>query len=226
MTNKNQLVVADLTSITRSFSSVFAVNNATLKIGYGDYISIMGPSGSGKSTLLNILGLLDRPNVGRYELDGIDTAPLSDAERALVRGTRLGFVFQAFHLLPRLTVLENVMLGMTYSGIPKSQRHELAEQALIRVSIDHRSEFDPRTLSGGERQRVAIARAIAGKPTILLADEPTGNLDTSTASGIMELFDELHKQGLTIIVVTHDPAVGNRASRLLNMRDGHLEFDQ
>jgi len=223
MTDRYLPAVAALTSVTRSFSSVLAVKNATLTIERGDYVSIMGPSGSGKSTLLNILGLLDRPNKGRYELDGIDTNPLSDAERALVRGTRLGFVFQAFHLLPRLTVLENVMLGMAYSGLPKGDRLELAEEALSRVSLDHRSSSDPRTLSGGERQRVAIARAITGKPTMLLADEPTGNLDGSTTEGIMDVFDKLCEQGLTIIVVTHDLVVGSRASRLLTMHDGRVE---
>ncbi|MDR1430890.1 MAG: ABC transporter ATP-binding protein [Propionibacteriaceae bacterium] len=215
-------LVASLVGVTRSFPTVLAVKDVTLTIRRGDYLSIMGPSGSGKSTLLNILGLLDRPTIGTYSLDGFATDELSERDRALLRGTRLGFVFQAYHLLPRLTVADNVMLGMAYSGLPKIERLGRAEQALVQVGIDHRSNFYPRTLSGGERQRVAIARAIAGGPTILLADEPTGNLDSRSASGVMRVLDELHEQGLTLIVVTHDQMVGDRASTIHVMRDGRL----
>jgi putative ABC transport system ATP-binding protein len=214
---------AVLAGVSRSFATVHAVIDVNLTVGRGDYLSIMGPSGSGKSTLLNLLGLLDRPTTGRYELDGFDAESLSERKRTLLRGTRLGFVFQAFHLLPRLSVLGNVMLGMAYSGLPRTERRERAEDALTRVRVEHRARFYPLTLSGGERQRVAIARAIAGGPTILLADEPTGNLDSSTASDIMDVLDDLHHQGLTLVVVTHAPAVGNRADRIFTMSDGHLE---
>jgi len=215
--------VAVLTGVSRSFGAVRAVIDVDLTVGRGDYVSIMGPSGSGKSTLLNLLGLLDRPTAGLYELDGFDAGSLPERKRTRLRGTRLGFVFQAFHLLPRLTVFDNVMLGMAYSGLPRGERRERATDALARVRLEHRAKFYPRTLSGGERQRAAIARAVAGGPAILLADEPTGNLDTATASDVMDVFDDLHRQGLTLVVVTHDPAVGNRADRVLTMSDGQVD---
>jgi len=215
---------AVLTGVTRSFPPVVALRDVSLTVDRGDYISIMGPSGSGKSTLLNILGLLDRPTGGEYELDGISTTGLSEKQRAVVRGTRIGFVFQAFHLLPNLTTVTNVMLGMGYSGIPRAGRRALADQALMRIGIGHRAQYYPRTLSGGERQRVAIARAMVGEPEILLADEPTGNLDESSAADIMEVFDSLNEQGLTIIVVTHNIMVADCAHKRLVMRDGRLEL--
>jgi putative ABC transport system ATP-binding protein len=218
-------VLARLEGVTRSFagaSTVLALRDVDMAIGRGDYVSIMGPSGSGKSTLLNVLGLLDRPTVGRYVLDGVDTAPLRDRDRARLRGRRLGFVFQAFHLLPRRTVLENTVLGMAYSGVARSERRERAWRALERVSMTHRAAFYPTTLSGGERQRVAIARAVAPSPALLLADEPTGNLDAATSGEVLGVLEELNRSGLAVAVVTHDPEVAAAARRRFTMRDGRL----
>ncbi|MFT4218081.1 MAG: ABC transporter ATP-binding protein [Micropruina sp.] len=217
--------IAVLRHIARSFPGppgVLAVDGVSLDICAGDYLSIMGPSGSGKSTLLNLLGLLDRPTLGSYELGGVDSTVLSDKERSRLRATMLGFVFQAFHLLPDRSVFENVILGMAYSGVGRSGRVERAERALAEVSMTHRSEFRPGTLSGGERQRVAIARAIATRPPILLADEPTGNLDQGTSTEILDMLGDLHDRGLTLIVVTHDPTVAARSTRAFVMRDGRL----
>ncbi|MDR2377838.1 MAG: ABC transporter ATP-binding protein [Bifidobacteriaceae bacterium] len=214
-----------LDGVARSFpgaTTVLALRDVDMVIHQGDYVSIMGPSGSGKSTLLNVLGLLDRPTVGRYELDGVDTAPLKDRDRTRLRGRRLGFVFQAFHLLARRSVLENVALGMTYSGVPRGQRRGRAWRALERVSMTHRASFYPTTLSGGERQRVAVARAVAGEPALLLADEPTGNLDAATSAEVLELLEDLNRSGLAIAVVTHDPEVSAAARRRFAMRDGRL----
>jgi putative ABC transport system ATP-binding protein len=217
--------VVRLEGVTRSFpgaTTVLALRDVDMTINWGDYVSIMGPSGSGKSTLLNVLGLLDRPTVGRYELDGVDTAPLRDRDRTRLRGRRLGFVFQAFHLLVRRTVLENVVLGMAYGGIPRAERRERAWRALERVSMTHRALFYPSTLSGGERQRVAIARAVAGSPGLLLADEPTGNLDAATSAEVLGVLEDLNRSGLAIAVVTHDPEVSAAARRRFTMRDGRL----
>jgi putative ABC transport system ATP-binding protein len=172
--------------------------------------------------MLNALGLLDRPTVGRYELAGVDTGPLPDRDRTRLRGQRLGFVFQGFHLLPRRTVFENVLLGMAYSGVPRASRRARAARALERVSMTHRASFYPTTLSGGERQRVAIARAIAGEPTLLLADEPTGNLDAATSAEVLDVLEELNGAGLAVVVVTHDPDVSSAARRQFTMRDGRL----
>ncbi|PZF80984.1 ABC transporter ATP-binding protein [Jiangella anatolica] len=199
---------------------VEAVRDVDLSIGEGEYLSIIGPSGSGKSTLLHLLGLLDRPSHGTYLLDGVDVSTLSERRRTRVRGERIGFVFQAFHLLPHRTVLENVELAMLYQRTPRRQRTERARETLERVGLGHRLDFDPLTLSGGERQRVAIARALVARPSLLLADEPTGNLDSGNAASVLDLFDELHAEGLTLAVITHDDGVSARAQRRVRIVDG------
>ncbi|MCP3938772.1 MAG: ABC transporter ATP-binding protein [Actinomycetia bacterium] len=217
--------VVELHDLGRTFEGaqpVEALRRADLSVMAGDYVSIVGPSGSGKSTLLHLLGLLDRPTKGSYLLDGIDTADLSDAQRTALRGQRIGFVFQSFHLLSHRTVVENVMLAMLYGDTPKRQRHNLAISALERVGLGHRLDFVPTLLSGGERQRVAIARAIVAGPSLLLADEPTGNLDQTTSESIMEVFEELQSEGLTVMVITHDSVVAGRARRTVEMLDGVL----
>jgi len=214
-----------LQDVTRSFPGVpevQALRAVNLSIDRGDYVSIIGPSGSGKSTMLNILGLLDRPTVGEYRLAGQLTGALDERERAAERSRRIGFVFQAFHLMPRRTVLENVMMPMLYNGTPRSERAARAEQALDRVGLGHRAQFSPTLLSGGERQRAAIARAVASQPSLLLADEPTGNLDESTGVEIMGLFEELNADGLTLVMITHDGTLARRASRTIRIADGHL----
>jgi len=201
---------------------VHAVQEIDLTVWPGEYVSIVGPSGSGKSTLLHVLGLLDRPTAGRYMLDGTNTAELSDRARAAVRGERIGFVFQAFHLLAHRSVLENVALPMVYNRVPRKERLARARAALERVGLAHRVDYDPTLLSGGERQRTAIARALVNEPSVLLADEPTGNLDTASAASVLTLFDELHRGGLTLAVITHDEGVSKRAQRRVRIVDGHL----
>jgi putative ABC transport system ATP-binding protein len=220
--------VVELSAVSRSFPGppeVQAVTDVDLVIEAGEYVSIVGPSGSGKSTLLHLLGLLDVPTAGTYRLDGEDTSQMTEGERAAWRGRKIGFVFQAFHLLPHRTVLENVALAMVYTGVPRRARGDRALRALERVGLAHRVDFSPTTLSGGERQRVAIARALAGGPSLLLADEPTGNLDSVTAGSILDLFDSLHRQGLTLAVVTHDEAVSRRAQRRVRTVDGRVRTD-
>jgi putative ABC transport system ATP-binding protein len=199
-----------------------ALHPASLVVGAGEHVSIVGPSGSGKSTLMNILGLLDRPTAGTYLLDSVDTVALSNRDRAGLRGRRIGFVFQAFHLLPHRTARENVALALLYSERRRSVRETEADSALDRVGLSHRKDALPTTLSGGERQRVAIARSLLGSPSLLLCDEPTGNLDSANASGVLRLLDELCASGLTIMVVTHDAAVANRGDRIVEIKDGHL----
>ena len=217
--------VIELRGATRTFPGdppVEALRSADLVIGRGEYVAVMGASGSGKSTLLHLIGLLDRPTEGTYLLDGVDVGGLSDGRRTALRGQRLGFVFQAFHLLSHRTVLENVVLAQLYSRVPRRQRATRARAALERVGLGHRVGFAPTKLSGGERQRVAIARAIVSEPSLLLADEPTGNLDSVTTEAILALFDELHADGLTIMLITHDAEVARHAGRLLRMHDGEL----
>ncbi|MBT8248782.1 MAG: ABC transporter ATP-binding protein [Acidimicrobiia bacterium] len=218
--------VVELIDVSRVFDTtppVHALRDVNLAIADGEYVSISGPSGSGKSTLLNLLGLLDRPTSGTYLLDGIDTSDLGDRRRASVRGQRIGFVFQAFHLLNTRTVLDNVVVGQIYNRIPRNERKPRAIAALERVGLAHRIDFRPDRLSGGERQRVAIARAIAHSPSLLLCDEPTGNLDSATTEAIMALFEDLHRvDGLTLVVITHDEAVSARAPRTVNIIDGLL----
>ncbi|WP_053206554.1 ABC transporter ATP-binding protein [Jiangella muralis] len=199
---------------------VEAVRDVDLSVAQGEYLSIIGPSGSGKSTLLNLLGLLDRPSHGVYRLDGVDVSTLSERRRTRVRGERIGFVFQAFHLLPHRSVLENVELAMIYQWVPRKERTARATATLERVGLGHRLDFDPITLSGGERQRVAIARALVAQPSLLLADEPTGNLDSGNAASVLDLFDELHGEGLTLAVITHDDGVSARAQRRVRIVDG------
>jgi len=212
---------AALTSVTRFFGSVRAVDNVTLTVRRGDYVSIMGRSGSGKSTLLNVMGLLDRPTLGHYILDGIDTGSLSNRERALARGTRLGFVFQAFHLLPRLTVLENVLLGLAYSGLPRSRRRTMAQRAIERVAMGHRTEAYPSTLSGGERQRISIARAILHNPRILILDEATASMDTETERKIQASLNSLVK-GRTTIIIAHRLSTLRDADYLVVIDEGKM----
>ena len=217
--------VIELRVLTRTFPGtepVHALRDASLRVERGEYVSVIGPSGSGKSTLLHILGLLDRPTSGDYLLDGVPTGTASEADRAALRGGRIGFVFQAFHLLPHRTVLDNVLLATLYSGVPRAERTARALAALDRVGLSHRLEFMPTVLSGGERQRVAIARAVIASPHVLLADEPTGNLDQATSGGVLDLFDELHRDGLTLVVITHDAAVSTRAQRRVRIADGVL----
>lgn len=217
--------VIELDNVERTFPGpppVHALKQTDLALHRGQYLSIVGPSGSGKSTLLHLLGLLDTPTSGVYRLDGIDTGSLTDAQRTGLRGSRLGFVFQAFHLLPHRTVLENVMLAQVYNGMKRSERKSRAEDELNRVGLSHRLNFNPTTLSGGERQRVAIARALVSRPSLLLADEPTGNLDTTSSAAILDLFDDLHASGLTLAVITHDVDVAQRAQRQVRIVDGTL----
>ena len=217
--------VVRMAGVGRSFPGppeVHAVRAVDLVIEPGEYLSIVGPSGSGKSTLLHLLGLLDRPTGGSYWLDGEDVSQLSERRRAVLRGERIGFVFQAFHLLPYRSVLENVALPMVYHRVPRRERVERSRGALERVGLGHRMEFDPATLSGGERQRVAIARALVSEPSLLLADEPTGNLDSASAASILDLFDELHAGGLTLAVITHDAGVSGRAQRRVHIVDGMM----
>jgi putative ABC transport system ATP-binding protein len=201
---------------------VVALDGVELTVTGGEYLAVVGPSGSGKSTLLNLLGLLDRPTSGVYELDGLDVAGFAERHRAAVRGSRIGFVFQAFHLLPHRTARENVMLAQVYSGTRRADRRATAQRCLIEVGLDHRMDALPTTLSGGECQRVAIARALANSPAILLCDEPTGNLDSRTARQILDLLDALHASGLTIVVITHAAAVADRAQRVVTIEDGRL----
>ncbi|GAA4235415.1 ABC transporter ATP-binding protein [Actinomadura meridiana] len=201
---------------------VTALHDVNLTVARGEYVVIVGPSGSGKSTLLNLLGLLDRPTDGSYGLDGLDVAELRDAERAAVRGQRIGFVFQSFHLLPHRSALENVLLAQLYGGTPRARRLDAARSALRQVGLEHRTDAPPTTLSGGERQRVAIARALVNRPRLLLCDEPTGNLDTATAATILGLLEDLHTAGQTVLTITHDPAVAGRAGRVVTIRDGRL----
>lgn len=215
--------VVELRQVSRVFpGDVHALHPSDLVVGAGDYLSIVGPSGSGKSTLLHLLGLLDRPTAGEYLLDGEPTREMSEAGRSALRGGRIGFVFQQFHLLPHRTVLDNVLLATLYSGVPRAERRERALAALDRVHLGHRLGFLPTTLSGGERQRVAVARAVVAAPRVLLADEPTGNLDTENSAGVLDLFDELHGDGLTLVVITHDDVVSARAGRRVRITDGRL----
>jgi putative ABC transport system ATP-binding protein len=205
---------------------VHALDDLNLEIASGEYVSIMGPSGSGKSTLLNALGLLDSPTSGDYWLDDICTASMNDNELAVVRQRKIGFVFQSFHLVPRLNAFENVELPMVLAGIMPAERRQRVKQALEHVGLTARQEHRPDQLSGGERQRVAIARAIVMEPTLLLADEPTGNLDSQSGGEIIAIMEALNQQGLTLLVVTHDPAVGQRAGRQLRMEDGRVVADK
>ncbi len=204
---------------------VHALNDITLSIAQGDYISLMGPSGSGKSSLLNILGLLDRPNRGSYRLEGQEIHRYSDEEQARIRLERIGFVFQFFHLIPRLSAAENIELPMTLAGIPPEERKPRVQALLKDYGLENRANHRPEQLSGGQRQRVAIGRATVMQPRLLLADEPTGNLDRASGREVVEILEGLQQQGITLIVVTHDPELGGRATRQLHMVDGVIVND-
>ena len=205
---------------------IHAVRSMDIEIRKGEYVAIMGPSGSGKSTLMNLIGCLDTPSVGQYYIAGRLVSSMNDDELAHIRNKEIGFVFQTFNLLPRLTALQNVELPLVYSGIPPAERAALSQSAIGHVDLTDRMYHKPNELSGGQRQRVAIARALVNHPSILLADEPTGNLDTATGDEIMALFDELHQQGNTIILVTHEHGVAMHAHRVIQLRDGLVEKDE
>lgn len=218
-----------LEHISRCFAigdqMVKALDSVDLIIDRGEYVSVMGPSGSGKSTLLNILGLLDRADTGHYTLDGTRVDNLKEAELAAFRRQIIGFVFQSYHLIPRLTARENMELPMTLAGIAPAQRHARVDDLLERLHITERANHLPNQLSGGQRQRVAIGRAIAMQPALILADEPTGNLDSQSGKAVIELLEELNQDGMTLLLVTHDPTMGQRARRQLRMLDGRIDQD-
>jgi putative ABC transport system ATP-binding protein len=205
--------------------SVHALRGISLDVSRNEYIAIMGPSGSGKSTLMNVIGCLDVPTTGTYLLEGQMVAEMSESQLAEIRNRRIGFVFQTFNLIPRATIFQNVELPMIYGGLAKAKRRELAERAIERVGLMDRMKHKPNELSGGQRQRVAIARALVFNPSIILADEPTGNLDSRTGDEIMAMFDELHSAGQTIILVTHEDYIAAHASRVVRLKDGLIESD-
>ncbi|MGQ1946944.1 ABC transporter ATP-binding protein [Geofilum sp. OHC36d9] len=205
---------------------VKALRGVTTTIEKGDYVAIMGPSGSGKSTLMNIIGALDTPTLGSYILNGTDVSHLTDESLAQIRNKEIGFVFQTFNLLPQYNALENVVLPLVYGGVSRDERMERGRDALRRVSLDERMDHKPNELSGGQRQRVAVARALINNPSIILADEPTGNLDTKTSIDIMRLFNHIHAQGNTIILVTHEEDIARHAHRIIRLRDGVIELDE
>ena len=218
--------VAKLIDVSKHYGSgaleVKALDQINLEINQGDYLAVMGASGSGKSTAMNILGCLDRPTQGSYQLNGIAIEELNDDDLADLRNKELGFVFQQFHLLPEATALENVMLPMIYAGVSSKSRYELAEQALEKVGLQDKIKNRPNQLSGGQQQRVAIARAIINQPALLLADEPTGALDSRTTEDVLVLFDNLHSQGITIVLVTHEDEVAKRAKKIASFSDGKI----
>jgi len=222
--------IIEITELARHYmmgeTIVRALNGVTLNVEENEYIAIMGPSGSGKSTLMNMIGCLDTPTSGEYILNGNRVSELEDAELAQVRNREIGFVFQTFNLLPRTDCLSNVELPLIYSGIKSSERKKRATETLTRVGLGDRVDHKPNELSGGQRQRVAIARALVNNPSILLADEPTGNLDTKTGEEIMNLFEELYRAGNTIIVVTHENEIAEHARRIVRLRDGLIETDE
>ncbi len=206
-------------------TQVHALRGATLEIQKNEYVALMGPSGSGKSTLMNVLGCLDSPSGGDYVLDGINVSTMTDGELAEVRNKKIGFVFQTFNLLPRLSALDNVALPLVYAGWSKADRQERAREVLASVGLGDRVDHKPNELSGGQRQRVAIARALVNNPSIILADEPTGNLDTKTSIEIMAIFERIHAEGNTVILVTHEPDIADHAHRIIKLRDGVVESD-
>jgi putative ABC transport system ATP-binding protein len=218
-----------LSAVSRCFilgdQQVKGLDRVDLQVSPGEYLAVMGPSGSGKSTLLNILGLLDAPDSGEYWLNGEATAALDENRRAELRSRHIGFVFQSYHLIPRLTALENIELPMLLAGIEPAERHRRSARLIERLNLGDRVRHRPAELSGGQRQRVAIARAMVMQPALLLADEPTGNLDSHSGAEVVALLEELNGEGLTLLVVTHDPAIGGRARRRLSMRDGQIIDD-
>ena len=221
----SQTPVIELSGVGRRYDGdppVDVLRDVDLTVDPGEFLAVVGPSGSGKSTLLNVVGLLVAPTTGTYLLDGIDTGATRQRRLAGLRAARLGFVFQSFHLLPHLTVLENTALGGIYLGLPSGERVRRATALLERVGMSHRLDSRPSTLSGGERQRVAIARSLVAGPSVLLADEPTGNLDTTNAASVLDLFAELNRDGTTIAMITHDPSVAERATRQVLIVDGRV----
>lgn len=198
------------------------LKDITMSVDDGEYVAIMGPSGSGKSTLMNIIGCLDKQTKGRFIFDGADIMKCSDKQLSNIRNSKIGFVFQNFNLLPRQSALENVELPLLYAGFSRKRRREMAKEALRRVGLEDRMSFNPTQLSGGQKQRVAIARAIVNRPKLLLADEPTGALDTKSGDDVMELFEELNKDGVTIVMITHEPEIADHAKRIMYIRDGEL----
>lgn len=220
----------ELSNITREFrlggETLAILRGVSLSIEAGEFLAIMGPSGSGKTTLMNLLGLLDRPTTGEYHMDGQEVGGLGVAARARLRSRSLGYVYQNFNLIPRESALVNVETPLMYQGLSHPQRHKRALEALARVSMEQRAGHTPSQLSGGQQQRVAIARALAGGAKVLLADEPTGNLDTRTGLQIMALFEQLHREGHTVILITHDPEIAQHAHRILRVRDGRIRADE
>ncbi|WP_426430871.1 ABC transporter ATP-binding protein [Winogradskyella sp. HB-48] len=221
--------VIEIRNIIRDFKlgqeTVHVLKGIDLDIKRGEYVAIMGPSGSGKSTLMNLLGCLDTPTAGTYNLNGKDVSQMTDDELADIRNTEIGFVFQTFNLLPRTTALDNVALPMVYAGASKKERVDRASEVLTDVGLADRMDHKPNQLSGGQRQRVAVGRALVNKPSIILADEPTGNLDSKTSLEIMQLFDEIHAKGNTVIMVTHEEDIAAHAKRVIRLRDGMIESD-
>ena len=206
--------------------NLYALNSVNLKILKNEFVAILGPSGSGKSTLMNIIGCLDTPTSGRYILDGNEASKLSDNQLAEIRNSKIGFVFQQFNLIPQLTALENVELPIIYKGMSASKRHKIAKEALERVGLSDRINHRPRQLSGGQQQRVAIARAIVTNPSIILADEQTGNLDSKSGEEIMQIFKQLHNQGCTVVLITHDNHIASQAKRIVRIHDGKIIEDR
>jgi putative ABC transport system ATP-binding protein len=226
MTQDKIIVINQISRMYKMGDEIIqALKSVTLDIYKNEYVALMGPSGSGKSTLMNVLGCLDSPSSGSYVLNGIDVSLMSDGELAEVRNKQIGFVFQTFNLLPRLSALDNVALPLVYAGDSKKQRNEKAADALHKVGLSDRMEHKPNELSGGQRQRVAIARALVNNPAIILADEPTGNLDTKTSVEIMGIFEKIHNSGNTVILVTHEPDIADHAHRIIRLRDGLVESD-
>jgi putative ABC transport system ATP-binding protein len=224
------MALLELNSISKSYpiggEVVHALRSITLKIEKGEYVALMGPSGSGKSTLMNILGCLDSPSGGTYILNGKEVSKMSENELADIRNKEIGFIFQTFNLIPRSTALDNVALPLVYSGTKKEERIARAQKALEDVCLSDRSTHKPNELSGGQRQRVAVARALVNNPSIILADEPTGNLDSKTSHEIMNLFEEIHQKGNTVIVVTHEEDIARHAHRIIRIKDGLVDADQ
>lgn len=221
--------VIEINNITKFYhvgtEVVKALQGVSITIKRGEYVAIMGPSGSGKSTLMNMIGALDTPTGGQYILNGTDVSHLSDDSLAEIRNKEIGFVFQTFNLLPRYTALENAMLPLIYAGVPKHDRVKRGEEVMEKVGLTNRMQHRPNEMSGGQRQRVAVARALVNRPSIILADEPTGNLDSKTSVDIMRLFDEIHQAGNTIILVTHEEDIAQHAHRIIRLRDGLVESD-